>query len=382
MIDLELACSEIRDRHLDIVKELIKGERHQTDASDNISSLCSKLQEFVSSIAVLNECTDQSRDLIASFGERLSTVLFHHALLSLSVDSELVDARLFMRTNGVFSNAIVDFNSTTSLCEEYLAPLLNDHAVVVTQGFLGSTKSGNTTTLGRGGSDTSAAILGAVMNATEIKIWTDVSGVFSADPRSVPRALPVPSLSFGEVRELAQYGANVLHPETIAPAIRSGIPVHVLNTFRPQDPGTIITADAEAHGDLHAVSVVRNCVLITGSNNEVQQAVRSGNFLNRILLDVTSVENAMVVVAAESNTEKTNAEVAVAGSDLKTSPVALAVITGPEARTPATMERIGHAVKGLPVHAIVSGTSAWATFVIVPSEHANSVVGELHRLVH
>ena len=252
---------------------------------------------------------------------------------------------------------------------------------MVTQGFVGSTHDGRITTLGRGGSDASAAILGTSLDADEIKIWTDVSGVYSADPRIIPQAKPVPSLSFIEVRELALYGAKVLHPDAIAPAVEKGIPVHVCNTFLPEEPGTVITADSEDHGGLHAVTMVGKCQTLLGSKRDIGLAIRSGNMARRVLMETTTREHGVAVVNTPTADVATEVAVAVAGQDVAVVDTALILVTGPQATNAKTLTQLTAALSEVPVVSVVSGSSAWSTFIIVPQDRGMECVRLIHDLI-
>lgn len=365
-------------RHETIVKELIDDAAHRDEALEAVRVLGSGLIRYLDGIAVLNECTDQSLDLVASFGERLSTTLFAVAMRAIGAQAAYVDARTVMRTDGVATRATVDMAETRRLCRGHLSPILQTGKVVVTQGFIGSTADNVTTTLGRGGSDASAAILGAAIHAREIQIWTDVSGVYSADPRIAPDAKPVPSLSFGEIRELALYGAKVLHPDAIKPAIDDGIPVRVLNTFQPNDEGTVITSDRVAHGALHAVSGVRNCILVRGTDDVIDRIKGSEHIRHRIMLESRSIEHALLVLHAPDDLARTDIEVALAGLDTRHDEVAIVVATGPKAHEPEIIEQLGKVLDGLTLHAFMNGMSPWASFAIVPDTEALDAIRRIH----
>ena len=185
------------------------------------------------------------RDEIASYGERLSAALVTAVLLAADVPARYVDARHCLITDETYGRATPLLPDTEQRTRTALAPLLDRRLVPVLGGYIGATPEGVTTTLGRGGSDYSAALVGAALGAAEIQIWTDVSGVLTADPRVVPGARTIPSLSYAEAAELAYFGAKVLHPKTIQPAMDRGIPVRICNSRAPSDPGTVVTARGE-----------------------------------------------------------------------------------------------------------------------------------------
>ena len=227
---------EIIKRHIDICNEL--GLEQGTVLQ--IEEIGAHLLSYCEGIALLGECTNRSQDAIASCGELFSTIILT-GLLGSHLNVQWFDARKSMKTFELHSGSQVHMEQTSLLSNQLLKPLFEQCDIVVTQGFIGSDDDNRTTTLGRGGSDYSAAIFGAVLEAEEIIIWTDVSGIASADPRVIPNARYIECMSFDEARMLSFFGAKVLHPETILPALQKDIPVHVRNTFKTSDRGTTIT---------------------------------------------------------------------------------------------------------------------------------------------
>lgn len=198
------------------------------------------LQTLLRGVALLRELTPRTRDAIVAHGERIATTVFTALLQEREAAVAHVDARLVVRTDEAHGAAAPQRPLLRELAAVHLLPPLRDGRIVVTQGYVGATAAGATTTLGRGGSDWSAALLGEALGASEVQIWTDVEGVLTADPRLVTGARPIPVLSPAEAAELAAFGAKVLHPATIQPAVEAGIPVTVRHTLRPQGAFTTI----------------------------------------------------------------------------------------------------------------------------------------------
>src|SRR5439155_6697847 len=232
-----------------------------------------RLRELLKALSAIGEFSPRTQDLIASYGEVLSSLIFTDRVKRLGLDAVHIDARQCMITNDHFGKASPLMDLTTARLEEIARPGLNSGRVVVMGGYIGSTRSGITTTLGRGGSDYSAAIAGAALNAEEIQIWTDVAGMMTADPRIVPNAWKVKEISFDEASELAYFGAKVLHPLTVLPAVEQNIPVFILNSRRPHGTGTRITRDARRCRNLiKSIASKRGITIVTVPSSRMLMA--------------------------------------------------------------------------------------------------------------
>lgn len=235
--------NQLLERHVTILENLVEDRATVQRLIAEIRGQFNELKNLCQGIAILGELTNRSLDAIACVGERLSSLIVAEAMNARGIPTSLVDARTVVITDDHFTSATPLFNHIEEKAKSIIQPNIEKNRVVVTQGFIGSTTKGVTTTLGRGGSDYSAAILGSVLHADEIQIWTDVDGVLTADPRIVPSAKKLRILSFREASELAYFGAKVLHPSTILPAVRKNIPVVVLNSKRPNASGSQIVAN-------------------------------------------------------------------------------------------------------------------------------------------
>jgi aspartate kinase len=220
------------------------------------------LDELVKGLSVVGELSARSTDAVASVGERLSSLVLSFALRSAGMRAQHIDSRRVIFTDDAFTQAQPLFEETYAQLRENVRPAAQ-RSVVVMGGFIASTRSGQTTTLGRGGSDYSAAIVGAGIGADEIQIWTDVDGMLTADPRIIPGGHRVKSISFEEAAEMAYFGAKVLHPATLAPAVERNIPVLILNSRRPDVEGTRITSEAVPCGNpVKSISCKRNITIL------------------------------------------------------------------------------------------------------------------------
>jgi aspartate kinase len=235
----------LRERHLDEAGKLIKDAAVRSEISSELSALLDELASLAEALATLGHATPRSQDAVAAMGEQLSSLMIVAAFRERGIDAELLDAREVVITNDNFGKAEPLPDDIAAAARERVLPMLKARKVPVMGGFIGGTGDSRiTTTLGRGGSDYSAALVGAALRSDAIEIWTDVDGMLTADPRVVEKSQLIDHVSFDEAAELASFGAKVLHPSTIAPAVKLGIPVFVLNSRRPEGTGTRITFDA------------------------------------------------------------------------------------------------------------------------------------------
>ena len=250
---------------------------HLTLEADLATVFSQTLAEFERCAAIIST-SEQHNDELLSFGERLSSCLFSQVLRDVGVNAQRFDVRTVLKTDAHFGKASPNVAATKQAAEAHLVPLLDD-AVIVTQGFIGSDQHGRTTTLGRGGSDYSAALLAEAVSAKSVHIWTDVVGIFSTDPRLCEKARPIAKLSFDEAAEMATFGAKVLHPATILPASRAGISVFVGSSREPHQGGTWIEKEKSQHPGIRAVTQRKNQILLTLKSPEMLLA---SGFLARV----------------------------------------------------------------------------------------------------
>jgi aspartate kinase len=266
--------ADVRRRHEGIAGELIAaGHLKRFDAQ--LEKECNDLGKTIRQISAAGKVSPQRSDAVVSYGELWASRLLFLALHEGGVVVELVDSRDLLITDTEFTRATPIFDKTNSRVRKILIPRLK-RSVVVTQGFVGQSLSGRTTTIGRGGSDYSASIFGSALGASEIEIWTDTDGILSADPRIVPAAQSLTEISTEEATELAHFGAKVVHPSTLAPATDAKIPVRILNSFKPYAPGTLIRPDGEAATSKHV-----GVKSITGKKGVCTVAIRKDKRMNK-----------------------------------------------------------------------------------------------------
>jgi aspartokinase/homoserine dehydrogenase 1 len=255
---------QLRQQHKEALKALIGCPEEQKRIAVKMDDLLDEGERLCKGTILLRELTLRARDTISSLGERLSVLLLATALKQSGVASEAIESTELVVTDSSHGSADPWLDLTRERCEARLLPLFRDRIVPVVTGFIGSTTEGILTTLGRGGSDYSATILGAALSADEVIIWTDVDGLLTADPRLVPGACTIAEVSYREAAELAYFGAKVLHPKTLRPVLQRGIPLWIRNTFAPEKRGTKITPTGTANGSgVTALTAVSDAALIT-----------------------------------------------------------------------------------------------------------------------
>jgi aspartate kinase len=267
----------IRSRHWNVVRELFQ---HEGDAQllAELAHEIDDVRAVLTSVGVLHELTPRGTDRVAAAGELMSSRIVAALLNRTGISARWVDPRRTLVTDANFG-AATPLPATVEAVGREIGPVLASGAVAVIGGYIGASEDGITTTLGRGGSDYSAAIVGAALDASEIQIWTDVDGMLTGDPRVIPDARPVPQLSFEEASELAYFGAKVLHPSTILPAVERSIPVRILNTMRPESPGSVITGRSSSSAPLTAIACKRNVTVVDVTSTRMLAA---HGFLKRV----------------------------------------------------------------------------------------------------
>jgi aspartate kinase len=270
---------QLRQRHLAVVRDLAAAKDHDALTTE-INATLDQLAAVAQALAVLREVSPRTLDVIAAMGELLSSRIVAAALNAAGIEAEWVDARRAVVTSADHTRAMPLTVETARALRATVVAALEAKRVPVLGGFVGATVDGHTTTLGRGGSDYSGALVGAGIGAREIQIWTDVDGMLTADPRVIKQPKLVPKLSFAEAAELAYFGAKVLHPSTILPAVERNIPVRILNSMRPEGTGTLITADPSLDGTpLTGLASKKNVIVVDITSTRMLMAY---GFLRRV----------------------------------------------------------------------------------------------------
>jgi aspartokinase/homoserine dehydrogenase 1 len=250
---------QIQDKHIDFTQRLITDD---TEALAEVESILDELKSLLEGIYLINELSPKTIDKLLAFGEILSSIIIARAIYAADLYATHKDSRDLITTNDKYTKASVNYKVTNAQLEYYFAKA--KHNITVMPGFIASTATGETSTLGRGGSDFTAAIIAAALQVDELEIYTDVSGMYTANPRIVKQARPIASISYHEAMELSHFGAKVLYPPTIVPVMSRNIPIRIKNTMRPEDPGTLIHNSEEHEGNpIKGLSNINNTALLT-----------------------------------------------------------------------------------------------------------------------
>jgi aspartate kinase len=298
---------ELRERHYNTAGELL-GTALFTQFHSDLGTEFEDIEELLRGISAVGELTPRTTDHVASFGEVLSSKLVTAAMSAHGIQATLVDSRDCIVTDGNFTRAAPLFEETNAKLGELVQPLIKLGRVPVMGGFIGANRSGITTTIGRGGSDFSAAIVGAGLNAEKIEIWTDVDGMMTTDPNLCPDARRIKVISFDEAAELAYFGAKVLHPATVLPAIQKNIPVYILNSRNPTCEGTRISARApHCKNFFKAIAAKKRITIIDIAAPRMLlahgflKAIFDAFDRHRIPIDVVSTSEVSVSLTVDSN---------------------------------------------------------------------------------
>ncbi|MCU0494976.1 MAG: aspartate kinase [Chloroflexaceae bacterium] len=387
------------DLHMGVAAELTTPAERES-LEPQLREMLDYISNLARSIAVLGELTPRALDLISGQGERCNARLIAAALRSAGIAAEAIDATDLIVTDEKYGDASPLLDETRARCQSRLLPLLEQGVVPVVTGFIGATKAGVTTTLGRGGSDYSCAILGAVLDADEVFFWKEVDGVMTANPKIVAEARTLPALSYTEMAELSYYGANVLHPRTVFPLVKRSIPIRIKNTFNPAHPGSRIAADA-VPGTAKAVTAISNVSLITvggpgmlgltGVAARIFTAVaRAG--ANSLLISQASSEQSVCLVVPRQDAAAAVAELRrelapevtdhdVEHVDVQESVVVVAVVGSGMRGTPGIAGRVFGALgaAGINVVAIAQGSTENNISLVVAAEEGDAAVQVVHR---
>ena len=377
---------ELLDRHVAIARTLTTGQRAE-GLMQALNQQFAQLTGRVGAMASVRKVTSADHDMIVAMGELASSRIVAAAFEEQSLPAVWVDAREVLVTDGEHTAAAPDMDATAGKAAQNLAPITARRQIPVLGGFIAATAAGVTTTLGRGGSDYSAAIFGACLDVSEIQIWTDVDGMLTADPRVVPSPRVVPQLSFAEASELAYFGAKVLHPATIIPAVTKNIPVRILNSRQPQNPGTLIAGTVERDGHLAALACKRDVTVVDITSTRMFMA---HGFLRRLFevferfrtpVDVVTTSEVSVSVTVDNT--KHLADIAAAlnkFADVRCEPqMAIVSIVGETLNeTPGVFVKAIVSLGDIPLRLVSQAASRRNITFVLPDQDVASAMTRLH----
>lgn len=376
------------DRHLAIARDLL-GKEAQAAYVSTIGDARGKIRQLHKIIAAHPVTSPPLQDEIVAYGEQLSSQLLAAVLCANGLGARYIDARACVKTDENYGGATPQAE-TTEATKAALLPLLQAAKIPVLGGFIGSTARGVTTTLGRGGSDYSAAIIGAAIGAREIQIWTDVSGVLTADPRVVPQARTIPVLSYKEAAELAYFGAKVLHPKTIQPAIDRSIPVRVCNSRVPKGAGTLIVSESEAAPQ--TVKAIAHKNGITTVQITSARMLGAYGFLRKLFevfdqhrtaVDVVTTSEVSVSLSIDdtASLEALKSDLKELGTvEIEEQRTIISIIGEGLRSTPGIAARVFSAINDINVSMISVGASSVNLTFMVDEPHAAQAITRLHQI--
>lgn len=388
----------LKTRHLSEARRLVTPSDGR-EVFSLVEKHFDELKKLLEGLAVLGEVPPRGLDKILAYGELLSSALLTDALFERGIPARLFDARELIKTDDRYGSASPLFEVTDQRIREAILPAIDSGLVPVVQGFIGSSRDGATTTLGFEGSDYTATILGAALDADDIQIWKDVSGLMTADPEIYPRARTVKLCSFAEAAELTHFGAKVLHPKAIQPAARRNIPVHIYNSRDPQAAGTTITSETvPCSNPIKSISYKRPVTIISATANPTAAGSRfiSADDLLKELLDVLSQRRAQpliisisastVVLALDARDLKHTGRdlieaIADYGSATARADRAIVSLVGDGLRSdPRILSRAFKAIDEIDIEMIAHGASPMTMSFVVAQADVETVVEKLHEI--
>lgn len=390
---------QIEQRHLDAVKALVPVTK-QSAVLSLVKKHCNEIEDICNGVYLLRELSAQTKDRIMSYGELLSSQIITYRFEVLGTEAEWKDSRELIKTNSNFGNAAVDFNSTHLQFQQYFTS--SSKKLFVLPGFIASNEKGVTTTLGRGGSDYTAAIAGAAVDAKAVEIWTDVSGMMTADPRLVQNAKIIPDISYQEAMELSHFGAKVIYPPTIQPVMKKNIPVWIKNTFAPDDYGTLIEKEVKKNGSsVRGISSMNKIALLSlegsgmvgipGFSKRLFEALANEN-INVILITQSSSEHSICVAVDDTNIDKAKLAVDKAFNyEIETGKLeplyvekdqSILALVGDNMKShPGIAGKMFHALgrNGVNIRAIAQGSSERNISAVISTQDVRKAINVLHE---
>lgn len=378
---------ELRQRHQQVAAELLEPVDYSV-LRKQLQTDFTALDDVLCAIASSEQFTARLQDHLLGFGECLSSKIVTAALKGVGIPAELVDARTCLITDNRHTRALPMWDETNQLLNQNLIPLLRENRIPVLGGFIAATRDGIPTTLGRGGSDFSAAIIGAALHAQRIEIWTDVDGIMTTDPNLCPDARLIERMSFDEAAELAHFGAKVLHPATLVPAMKQNIPVYVLNSRNPRSAGTEIVPHCSSANAVRAVTAKRGVAAVEiqalgAFDSELLRTIHEALDHQHCQIDMMSCARGRIslVVASTAGLPAVAAELQNLARVRWENHKALVCLVGEDIRRqPGVASRVFAAVSDMDVRVVCQGASDRTISFLVEQDRATESVQRLHAL--
>jgi aspartate kinase len=383
---------KLRERHINLCRELITNdETLLNDAISRVETLCSELEYIVVAVCALGELSDRSKSIIIAFGEYLSSNIISCAMNARGMKTRLMNAREMIITNEEHMKADPIVPEIEARVPGIVATAFEGMEAVITQGFVSATTTGEPTVLGRGGSDYTASLIGMAIDAEKIEIWTDVDGVKTADPRKVKGTLSLDKLSFEEAAEMAHFGAKVLHPLTIEPAVKKNIPLYVLNSMNPEGKGTAILQSKFIEDGVKSVSFKENIIVINIFSTKM---INASGFLKKVFgifsehkvsVDLIATSEANISVTVDGSQKNIDAVVETlskfAQVELDTDKAQVSVIGKNIANIKGMLKEIFAPMDNHRVYMISQGASYINVSFVVDKADMDNVVQSIHDLL-
>jgi aspartate kinase len=374
---------ELRSRHYGSLVDLLEVPLYE-EGKRTVDGLFAELESLLTGLILIQEVSRRSLDTLLSFGERLSTALIYYRARQRGINAVLLDSRSFIKTDSTYGRAAIDLESTDAAIRDQIPA--EPGTLYVAQGFIGSDAQNVTTTLGRGGSDYTATIIGAALDAEEVQIWTDVTGIMTSDPRLIGNARTIDELSYAEAAELSYFGAKVIHPSTIQPAVEKHIPVWVKNTTQPEQPGSRIHGEGRRRG-IQAIAGKKGVTLVNVHSSRMLNAY---GFLKRIFevfekyrisvdLIATSEVSVSLTIEDASTIDSVRSELEQFSTVTVESGKAIISLVGQDLwKQSKFTARVFAAMSDIPVRMISLGSSDINLSLVVPEDRLDGAIRSLH----
>ena len=383
---------EIINRHHNIINTLVTNKKYKAEAAEKIIRYHREIAELIKGLSIINELSLRTLDAFRVHGELMSSTCIYYAMKNKGINIELADSRQIIKTNNDFSRAYPNFELSQLNADKKIIPALNEGKTFLAQGFIASTEEGISTTMGRESSDFSAAIYGSLTDADEIQIWTDVDGVLTADPNIIKNTFKLSEISFSEMEELSNFGAKVLHKNSVKPALKKNIPIKILNSKNTSSTGTVVSSNLSFHELVKSITYKKNIIVLKVKPKEsLGQFVFWEMMLNILArhkpqIDIfISSSNALLIVIAENSYTKihyddlTNEFNEISDCEIIKDKILVTLVGSDLSSIDNFEKRIFTANPGVKAESIVFGYNQHSFSLLIDSADFEKTMQNLHR---